>query len=98
VRERPPERPFARRGLAIEQLVVDARENATQATEGDLRKLEDPRGLARRRRRRRGGLLLLFERAVERVARVRLELLGLPRPGRAEVGDARQSRERAVER
>jgi len=98
VRERPPERPFARRGLAVEQLVVDAREKTAQSTERDLRKLKDPRRLARRCRRRSGRFLFFLERAVERIARVSGELLWFPRPRRTEIGDARKSGERAIER
>jgi len=96
MRERLSQRPLADRRLAVDQVVVDIIEHAAETPEGDLRELEDPRGFGRGSGRGGRGVLLLLERAVERVARVGARGCE-PLPRRIEVGDPRESRERAVE-
>ena len=95
--ERLPQRPLAGGRLAIEQIVVHGREQPAQSPEGDLRQLEDPRRLGQGRRSGGGCLLLVLQRVVQGVSRVSL-CFRQPLPRDVEVDEARQSRERAVER
>ena len=91
------QRPLALGRSAVEQLVVDAGQQTAQPTESDLCERQDARGLIAVRRERCGGHLLFFERVEERVGSIRGRVHTPPAPRRAQVADARESREGAVE-
>ena len=97
VHERLAHAPLALGRRAIEQIVIDRREQTAEPTKRDLREREDARGLVAVGAQRRDGHLLFLERVVERVARHGRWIDVAPAPLRPQVGDARESRQRAVE-
>jgi len=97
VRQSLTDAPLARGRSAVEQVVVDRGEQATETAERDLREREDARGLVAVRRERDRSQLFFLERVEQRVRGVRRRVYVSPAPGRLEVGNARESRERSVE-
>jgi hypothetical protein len=96
VRKRCAEAPFAFGWWDVKQIVADSGEQTAEPAERDLRDREDARGLVGFGRERGAGHLLFLERVEERVRGIGRRIDVTPAPRSIQIGETRESRQRAV--